>query len=152
MKKDNQQYGVAVKILIYTGCIPEDVVYYQYNIPVQFVERWKWYFEYLAARIKVAHPKRKVELCISAQENCLCGSDYVSEKTKSLLRSKAIKLKKLRTGRYEDDLFGLAKADKEAKVQSVQAEIEALERGEFNYYIPPTYINKIKKYLYGDKN
>ena len=71
---------------------------------------------------------------------------------KTLLRSKAIKLKKLRTGRYEDDLFGLAKADREARAQSVQAEIEALERGEFNYYIPPTYINKIKKYLYGDKN
>ena len=71
----------------------------------------------------------------------------MSERTKSLLRAKSIKLKKLQTGRYEDDLFGLAKADNEAKIDSVKAEIEALERGEFNYYVPPTYINKIKDYI-----
>lgn len=139
--------GVAVKILIYTGCIAEATIYYRYNLPIWIVEKWKWYFEYLAAKVKIANPRRKVELLISSQENCLCGSDYMSERTKSLFRAKSIKLKKLQTGRYEDDLFGLAKADNEAKIDSVKAEIEALERGEFNYYVPPTYINKIKDYI-----
>ena len=50
-------------------------------------------------------------------------------------------------GEIEDDLFSMAKADNEAKIESVRREIEALERGEFNYYVPPTYINKIKLYL-----
>ena len=139
--------GIAVKILIYTGCIADATIYYRYNLPMRIVEKWKWYFEYLAAKVKIANPRRKVELLICSQENCLCGSDYVSERTKNLLRAKSLKLKKLQTGRYEDDLFGLAKADNEAKIDSVKAEIEALERGEFNYYGPPTYINKIKNYI-----
>lgn len=31
--------------------------------------------------------------------------------------------------------------------KALEREIEALERGEFNYYVPPTYINKIKLYI-----
>lgn len=139
--------SIAVKILIYTGCIADATIYYRYNLPMRIVEKWKWYFEYLAAKVKTANPRRKVELIINSQENCLCGSDYVSERTKNLLRAKNIKLKKLQTGRYEDDLFGLAKADNDAKIDSVKAEIAALERGEFNYYVPPTYINNIKNYI-----
>lgn len=107
----------------------------------------EWYFEYLTAIVKRANPRRKVELTICAQQNCLCGAEYVSERTKNLLRAKNIKLKKLRMGEIEDDLFSMAKADNEAKIESVRREIEALERGEFNYYVPPTYINKIKLYL-----
>ncbi len=147
MRKNIVSDGIAVKILIYSGCLAEATIYYRYNLPMRIVEKWKWYFEYLAAKVKCANPHRKVELLISSQENCLCGSDYVSERTKNLLRAKYIKLTQLQTGRYEDDLFGLAKADNEAKVESVKAEIDALERGEFNYYVPPTYINRIKEYL-----
>lgn len=139
--------GIAVKILIYTGCIADETIYYRYNLPMRIVEKWKWYFEYLAALVKKTNPRRKVELLISAQETCLCGSDYVSEKTKTLLRAKKIRLKKLQTGCYEDDLFGMAKADNQAIQESVMREIEALERGEFNYYVPATYINKIKSYI-----
>ncbi len=50
-------------------------------------------------------------------------------------------------GKIEDDLFGMAKEDNEAKIESVRREIEALENSEFNYYVPPTYINKIRDYL-----
>lgn len=139
--------GVAVKIVIYTGCLAEATIYYRYDMPMRVVEKWKWYFDYLAAIVKHANPRRKVELIICAQQDCLCGADYVSERTKNLLRAKNIKLKKLRMGEVEDDLFGLAKADNEAKIKSVRREIEALERGEFNYYVPPTYINKIKSYI-----
>lgn len=139
--------GVAVKIVIYTGCLAEATIYYRYDMPMRIVEKWKWYFEYLAAIVKKANPRRKVELTICAQQSCLCGTDYVSERTKNLLRARNIKLKKLRMGEIEDDLFGRAKADNEAKIESVRREIEALECGEFNYYVPPTYINKIKSYI-----
>lgn len=139
--------SVAVKIVIYTGCLAEATIYYRYDMPVRIVEKWKWYFEYLAAIVKCANPRRKVKLTICAQQSCLCESDYISERTKNLLRAKNIKLKKLRMGEIEDDLFGMAKADNEAKIESVRREIEALEHGEFNYYTPPTYINKIKSYI-----
>lgn len=139
--------GVAVKIVIYTGCLADATIYYRYDMPMRVVEKWKWYFDYLAALVKHANPRRKVELIICAQQSCLCGADYVSERTKNLLRSKNIKLKKLRMGEIEDDLFDLAKADNDAKIESVRREIEALERGKFNYYVPPTYINKIKSYI-----
>ncbi len=139
--------GVAVKIIIYTGCLADATIYYRYDMPMHIVEKWKWYFEYLTAIVKRSNPRRKVELTICAQQSCLCGSDYVSERTKNLLRSKNIKLKKLRMGEIEDDLFSMAKDDNDAKIESVRREIEALERGEFNYYVPPTYINKIKSYI-----
>ena len=43
--------------------------------------------------------------------------------------------------------FGFARDEQDRKIQAVQGEINALKRGEFNYYIPPTYINKIKKWI-----
>ncbi len=137
---------VCVKINLYKGCWVEEVIYYQYALPLQLVQRWKWYFEYLAALVKVHNPRRKVELVICAQD-CKCAEDYISEKTKNLLRAKKIKLKQTRTGTYVDDLFGFAKAEQENKIAEVQREIEALERGEINFYVPPKYINKIKKWI-----
>ena len=141
------QSGVAVKINIYSGCWIEEVIYYRYNQPLQFVERWKWYFEYLAALVKVHNPHRKVELIICAQSDVLCGADYISDKTKTLLRAKKSKLKKMVTGRYEDDLFGFAKVEHDNKISDIQEEIDALDRGEFRYHIPPTEINNIKKWI-----
>jgi hypothetical protein len=137
---------ICVKISVYKGCWVDEVVYYRYKLPLWIVEKWKWYFEYLAARIKVKNPKRKVELIIVACDGT-CGQDYISEHAKNFLKAKKIKLKKLRTGRYEDDLFGFAKAERNEKEQSVMEEIAALERGEFNYWVPTTYINKIKNWI-----
>lgn len=139
--------GIAVKINIYKGSWVEEVIYYRYNQPLQFVQRWMWYFEYLAALVKVHNPHRKVELIICSQDNMLCGEDYISEKTKNLLRAKKRKLKQTRHGYYEDDLFGFTKAERENKLSDIQEEIDALERGEFRYYVPPTEINNIKKWI-----
>ena len=139
--------GVAVKINIYTGSYVEDVIYYRYNLPLELVQRWKWYFEYLTALVKVHNPKRKVELIICAQHTTICGKDYIGEHIRTFLRAKKIQLKKAITGRYEDDLFGFEKAKHDSKIQFLQEEIEALERGEFRYYVPPTEINKIKEYI-----
>ena len=123
-----------------------DLLSVKYSHPLWLVEKWKWYFEYLAARIKVKNPRRKVELLIVACETP-CGEDYISEHAKNFLRAKKIKLKKLRSGRYEDDLFGWAKEKRSKEEEAVLEEIEALERGEFNYWTPATYINKIKNWI-----
>ena len=139
--------GIAVKINLYKGWWVEEVIYYRYNQPLQLVQRWMWYFEYLAALVKVHNPHRKVELIICSQDNVLCGEDYIREKTKNLLRAKKRKLKQTRHGYYEDDLFGFTKAERENKLSDIQEEIDALERGEFRYYVPPTEINNIKKWI-----
>ncbi len=145
MEHRNWEKKICVKINLYKGCWVEEVIYYQYALPLRIVERWQWYFEYLAALVKVHNPRRKVELVICAQEyNSV--EDYISERTKNLLRAKKVKLKRTRTG-IEDDLFGFAKAEREKLTDKVQREIEALERGEINFYVPPEYINKIKKWI-----
>ena len=77
----------------------------------------------------------------------LCGEDYISEKTKNLLQAKKRKLKQTKSGYYEDDLFGFTKSERENKLSDIQEEIDALERGEFRYYVPPTEINNIKKWI-----
>lgn len=142
-----QQYGIAVKINIYKGSWVDEVVYYRYNQPLQLVERWRWYFEYLAALVKVHNPHRKVELVICSQDRVLCGEDYIREKTKTLLRAQKIKLKKTKQGYIEEDLFGFVKGERDNKISGIQEEIDALERGEFRYYVPPTEINNIKKWI-----
>ena len=40
--------------------IPEEVVYYRIQ-PIDSWSRWVWYYEYLAALLKVHNPKRKVK-------------------------------------------------------------------------------------------
>ena len=60
--KNKIRDGIAVKIVIYSGCLADETIYYRYNLPMRIVERWKWYFEYLAALVKYYNPRRKVEL------------------------------------------------------------------------------------------
>lgn len=137
---------ICVKIMVYGTCHVEEVVYYRNKLPLWVVEKWRWYFEYLAARVKVAHPRRKVELVICAQ-TLLQGEEYVQEKKVSLLKSKSSRLKKLIEKPLADDLFGFGALDRQNKIKALECEIEALERGEFNYYVPQTYINKLKKWI-----
>ena len=78
------------------------------------------------------------------------GLEYIEEKTKNLLRAKKSKLKKLQNEPIQNDIFDFSRIERDKKIKAVQGEIEALERGEFNYYIPPTYINKIKNWINGN--
>ena len=75
------------------------------------------------------------------------GQEYIEEKSKTLLRAKESKLKRLKNTPVQDDLFNYASKEQDRKIQAVQGEIDALKRGEFNYYVPPTYINSIKKWI-----
>lgn len=146
MGKWGVENQICVKIIIYKGCNDGEVIYYRNKLPMWIIEQWRWYFDYLAAIVKVNNPRRKVELIICAQ-TLKQGQEYIEEKSKTLLRAKESKLKKLENTPVQDDFFGFARDEQDRKIQAVQGEINALKRGEFNYYVPPTYINKIKKWL-----
>lgn len=138
---DNQ---ICVKITICKGRCDYEVIYYRNKLPLWIVEQWRWYFDYLAALVKVNNPRLKVELTTCAQ-TLKQGQEYIEEKKKTLLRAKESKLKKIKNTPVQDDFFGFAKHEQDGKIQAVQGEINTLNQGKFNYYVPPTYINKIKK-------
>lgn len=140
---DNQ---ICVKIIIYRSCNDGEVIYYRNKLPMWIIDQWRWYFEYLAALVKVNNPRRKVELIICAQ-TLKQGQEYIEEKSKTLLRAKKSKLKKLQNAPVYNDFFNFAKEEQDEKIKAIQGEINALERGEFNYYVPPTYINRIKNWI-----
>lgn len=146
MGKWGVENQICVKIIIYKGCNDGEVIYYRNKLPMWIIEQWRWYFDYLAALVKVNNPRRKVELIICAQ-TLKQGQEYIEEKSRNLIRAKETKLKRLENAPVQDDLFNYAKDEREKKIQTVQGEINALKRGEFNYYVPVTYINKIKKWI-----
>lgn len=137
---------ICVKIMVYDKCHVDEVVYYRNKLPMWIVEQWKWYFEYMAARIKVRHPRRKVELVICAQ-TLLQGEEYIKVKSASLLKAKKSRLTKLIERPVAADLFGFNQEARDRKILALKSEIQALERGEFNYYVPQTYINNIKEWI-----
>lgn len=144
---------VKISVSLVGGYAVDDVVYYQYKLPMNLMEKYKWYFEYLAALVKTHNPRRHVELHIARQDDktgddlILCGQDYIDAKTPSLIAGKKRTITKIRNRMPPEDLFGLGRAESEAKISTIQSEIDELERGEFNYYVPATYINKIKQYI-----
>ena len=146
MSKWGEDNQICVKIVIYKGCNDGEVIYYRNKLPMWIIEQWRWYFDYLAALIKVSNPRRKVELTICAQI-LKQGQEYIDEKRETLLRAKKSRLNKLKNTPIQEDFFGFARNEQNRKIQAVQGEINALERGEFNYYVPPTYINKLKKWI-----
>ena len=90
---------ICVKITIFKGHHADEVVYYRNKLSVSMIEKWRWYFEYLAALIKVNNPLRKTELTICPQ-TLLQGEEYIEEKSKTLLKAKRTKLKTLQNSLY----------------------------------------------------
>lgn len=126
----------------------EEVVYYRYDFPTMMMYRWRWYFEYLAALVKVAYPHRKVNLIIHQNtDGYLAGKDYIERKSESLLKSLRGQLKRLENKVYVDDLFSTESEKIEDKKARIQQEIASLEKGEFTRWCPGTYKNTIKQTL-----
>ena len=136
-----------VKITLYKGYYADAVVYYNYAIPHVVFSKYEWYFDYLAALVKVRFPHEKVELLKSQQgtKPFLAGKDYIEKKSQSLLKAKRSQLKQLETKGFDDDLFSFKGQEIEEKKSRIRKEIEDLENGKFNYWFPPTYINRIKE-------
>lgn len=76
--------------------VVDEVVYYRADLKMSLALRWSWYFEYLAALVKVKHPKRKVNLIIIRKSDELkLGDEYIAEKTKTLLKAKRGQINRL---------------------------------------------------------
>ena len=120
------------------------VIFFKYQFKAL---RWKWYFEYLAARVKVKHPKRTVRLKIVQKPADLrLGDEYIAQKSKTLIKAKRAQIAKLEKD-HTTDLFSFAELDRADKICRLQKEISALERGEFPYYYPLKSKNVIKQWI-----
>lgn len=124
----------------------EDVVYYRSGMSPDFVVRWLWFFEYLAARVKVANPRRSVEF-YRGQQTVLLGREWHDYRRGVMIKSRISKLKRLEKGVIDDDLFHFKSEDNERKIAEVKAELEALERDDFPIPEFPEYINRLKEFL-----
>lgn len=134
-----------VKITIY-GFQAEEVVYYRRYMTIDFVIRWRWFFEYLAAQIKVAHPRKKVEF-LCGRIDLLTPAEYAAKKRESLLIAKRGQVNRLKNTPDELDLFDIAINKKREKIGRIENEIQRLENGEQNFWVYEDYINKIHKYV-----
>ena len=127
-------------------CHIVDVVYYRSGMSPDFINKWRWFFEYLAARVKVAHPKRKVQLYIGPH-HCIVGKEWHDYRRGVMLKSRKNKLKKLEKGMIDDDLFHFARQDNDKKIADIKRQIDSLENDTFEFGEFPEYINKIKEYI-----
>lgn len=127
--------------------IVEDVVYYRSDLRMNQTLRWQWYFEYLAAIVKVRNPHRKVRLRIARKPDDLkLGQQYIDEKSKSLLRAKRAQIKKLQN-QNSTDLFDFAGEERRTRIKKLQDDINALEKDEYNMWFPVEYKNHIKQWI-----
>lgn len=124
----------------------EDVIYYRSGMTPDFVTRWMWFYEYLAARVKVANPHIRVKLW-HGPVDIMLGEEWHEHRRMSLLKSRKIKLKKLQSITPNSDLFGFARDDHGERINDIERQISLLENDE--YYIDefPQYINKVKEYI-----
>ena len=137
---------VKITVSMYRHHLVEEVVYYRNKISLEAMEKYSWYFGYLAALVKVANPQRKVVI-YKGGDHSLPTEKYIEKKKTSLLRARKGQIKRLLRERgIEPDLFGFKAEDIDAKIERIQLSIEALERGETNFYVPPNYLNRIKKW------
>ena len=146
---DKGKYVCVVKIAISTESNRyhvDDVVYYRSGMSADFAVRWNWYFEYLAALIKVKNPKRAVFM-YGGKQDILLGREWHEYRREVLLKSRQRKLKQLEGPVIDDDLFGFKSQDNEAKKAKVMAEIDSILKDEYPIAEFPEYINKIKVYL-----
>lgn len=135
-----------VRILLYDGASPDRVIYLRSGLSVDFVVRWRWFFEYLQALVKVKHPRRKVELS-SGVSDVLLGDEWREYKTRSLLKHRQGRLKSLLSSPVEADLFGFSVENREADIRKVREDIALLEAGKYPIAEFPSYVNEIKRWI-----
>lgn len=123
-----------------------EVIYYRSNLAVDMIIRWRWYFEYLAALVKTRNPRFEVVLTSGPMEN-LVGEEYRKRKTENLLKAKISKLAKLKKVTPDRDLFGFNVEDYENEKEKIDEEISQLESGQYDFYVPAEYINRIKEFV-----
>lgn len=107
-----------------------------YNIPYKVLNKWRWYFKYREALLKVKNPKCEVELKISQIEpDKKTISHYLKDQIagkKRVITKTSNELELHKKWLIDNDIFGLAGDDgriekAEAKIKKNQKELEELE-------------------------
>jgi len=128
--------------------VNEATVYYRCRMTYDFLMRWLWYFEYLQARIKVAHPHRVVELTAGRMDPKMrLGQEFIDYRRAVLIKSRSRKLNELVNTPFDDDLFGFKSQEVNERISRLKSEIEALERGEVTFPVLPDYVNEVKQWI-----
>lgn len=128
--------------------VTEKTAYYRCRMPYDFIVRWLWYFEYLQARIKVAHPRRVVNLTIGRMDpEMRLGQEFIDYRRVTLIKSRNRKLDKLLNTPFNDDLFGFKSSEVNERINQLRNEIAALERGEVTFPVLPDYVNTVREWI-----
>lgn len=138
---------LSVSLEHYTN-VNDATVYYRCRMTYDFLRRWLWYFEYLQARIKVAHPHRVVELTAGRMNPKMrLGQEFIDYRRAVLIKSRSRKLEALVNTPFDDDLFGFKSQEVNERISRLKKEIEALERGEVTFPVIPDYVNDVKQWI-----
>ena len=128
--------------------VNEATVYFRCRMTYDFLMRRLWYFEYLQARIKVAHPHRVVELTAGRIDPKIrLGQEFIDYRRAALIKSRRRKLESLVNTPFDDDLFGFKSQEVNDRIRKLKSEIEALERGEITFPVLPDYVNEVKQWI-----
>ena len=139
---------VRISVSMRNYPITEKVVYYRCRMTFYYLCKWLWYFEYLQARVKVAHPHRVVELMICRTDpKILMGQDFIDHRRSVLFKSRTRKLNYLVNIPFDDDLFGFKSQEVNERISRLKKEVEALERGEVTFPVIPDYVNDVKQWI-----
>lgn len=138
----------AVKITIsqYHYHALGEVIYYRSNLTIDMTVRWRWYFEYLAALVKTKNPRIEVNLMIGTMQS-LVGEEYRKKKSEALLKASIARLAKLKKVSPDPDLFGFNVEDYENEEEKIEEKIQQLQSGQYDFYVPPEYINRIREFI-----
>lgn len=128
--------------------ITDKTVYFRCRMTYDYLCRWLWYFEYLQARIKVANPRRVVNLYAARMDPKIrLGQEFVNYRRATLIKSRSRKLDELVNTPFDDDLFGFTSQEVNDRIRKLKSEVEALERGEITFPVLPDYVNEVKQWI-----
>lgn len=136
---------ITVSMRNYPG-IPEATIYYRQKMTLDLLTEYGWYFRWMASLVQARHPHRKVSLaCFDT--TFPCGEDWIRGNLPKRLMSKRRQLAaQNRKASTPEDLFGIGAEKAARKAETIRREIERLENGDYDYYVPPAYINDIRKW------
>lgn len=143
---DRIEFVAKITISEANGYHVEDVVYYRRGLSFDMVVRWQWYFQYLAARVKVDNPRRVVR-CFIGRTDMLTTEEYIERKRSNLIKAQKAKITRLKNNLPQWDLFGYNRTEWLESVEKAEKRLADLQAGETDFYVMPEYANRLKKWL-----
>lgn len=140
--------GISIRKSAHFVC-----AYYKRVYPYQMVLHG-WYFDYLAALLKVKYPKCEVN--ISKVDSCYYESkeDYMKKEIPNKIKNCQTQIKKLNSIKQKTikDLFGFNHSEIDEKIAERENELKLLQEGKYYYWLPAEEQNNVKYLLETQKD